>query len=340
MMSFLFSRLSAASCAFLLLAFFPIPSIDNFTQSAKAQFCEDEHPSCQRRYSFPTCAIYVDAASGASQLGQRTILELRNFHYRTYPQRCYRPGDVYALQGFRFNTRGGRKIKDISIWHSQRAGSLTFMFRDKNGGEFADGFVWLKAMPRESQLHEVQKLDCRGECYINIGPISGGQQVALSSFGFLRNGSEGHVRRVAVLPQQNAGTTNVGYKVAFQDDDFEYSVYLQYLVLPPGTLGPQRRVTKSYDPDRSDTVVLDAASRIDDLLVVPSGLVADTTTRRQTALLGFDLRFKNGGHFLEDIGIEPHNTAYQAWFQDHQSLENRRKPDDPFEWTVVFASID
>ncbi|MEM8541626.1 MAG: hypothetical protein AAGF25_11795 [Pseudomonadota bacterium] len=45
------------------------------------------------------------------------------------------------------------------------------------------------------------------------------------------------------------------------------------------------------------------------------------------------------GIFFEDIGIEPHAFAYEAWFQDNQSEQDRRKPDDPFRWTIAYSFL-
>ncbi|MEM8541627.1 MAG: hypothetical protein AAGF25_11800 [Pseudomonadota bacterium] len=183
-------------------------------------------------------------------MNSRHFDEMRGPYTRTAGsidgQSCYRADRRYMLQGFRFNTRGGHKISKIGFIQSSLGGSVSYSFHDQDANDFADGYVWLKATPRgSSTIRTVIRNGCLGECFINLGSIENGRQIALAGFSFRRKEGDGHVRRSAIMPQLGAGTTNFGYMVAFQDDDFEYDVTIQYYVLPAGTLERQRFETRA-----------------------------------------------------------------------------------------------
>lgn len=338
-------RIVSSLIAFFILTFFSaslgIHPGFHFTQNANAQICEG-HPACRGGYyNRSTCRMYLDAPTGTRRFNARDFGEFTGRSVRTSGsidgQNCYRGDREFMLQGFRFNTRGGHKINKISYFQTLDQNRVSFAFHDRDEDDFADGYVWLRRTPfGSSTMRTVIQQGCSGECFINLGRIANGRQVALAGFSFRRTDGEGHVRRVAVMPQQLRGTTNAGYMVAFEDDGFEYDVSLQYVLLPSGTLEGIRLESRNYSPDNIGRTILDHGTP--EPRTVASGLVAPHV-QRTTVLLGFDLEFTNGGHFLEDIGIEPHAFAYEVWFQDNQGVEDRRTPDDPFRWTIAYSFL-
>lgn len=338
MIYFLFSRLTAVlkAGAMLLIAslFTAFPAL-NITPAAHAQEranCDD-HAACRasERSGF-TCRVYVDSRNGSRRLHELLLERYAGDRPRTTPFGCYRGARTYGLKGFRFNMRGGHKMQNFGMM--QEANSIDFWLTDKESeDEKSDGFVWLSGMPEGSEEFTVVEQNCRGECILRLEREDTTRAIVLSGFRFIRKDGDGHVRRIAILPQRDEASVNPTYRVAFQDDDFEYEVRVQYVLAPRGKIGPVLEISKSYDGND------DGRMTIGEREPVHSDLIS-ARQQGNVVLRGFDLRFTNGGHFIEDIGIEPDRTAYQVWFQDHQGDDSRRRiPDDPIEWRILYSQI-
>lgn len=335
MIYFLFLRLGAVFA--LLCAPLMLISTLPFSSAAQAQTVNcDDHPAC--RAAIPAgavCRIYLDAWNGSRGFNVQRLHGMAGNASRSWPPTCYNLNQAFGLQGWRFNMRGGHKVKNIGFLHERNG--VQFKLEDSDGGDFADGFVWLSRLPEFSvRGSSVFQRGCRGECILELERDSADQTIVLSGFKFERQGGDGHLRRIAIIPQplSSAASLNQRYLVAFQDDDFAYDVRLEYSLVPADKVGPMRELSKTYKREGDATVI--AERRIP----VHSDLVDVTATGTGNKVLrGFELRFLNGGHFIEDIGVEPGQGYYQVWFQDHQSEDDRRKPDDPFEWRVLYSSI-
>ena len=57
------------------------------------------------------------------------------------------------------------------------------------------------------------------------------------------------------------------------------------------------------------------------------------------ALTGVHMRFDNGGHFIAHLGVKRHSDGFAAWFQDGQSRDDLRWPDDPFRWEMGYVML-
>ena len=293
---------------------------------AQSAPCSD-HPACEA--ALPTgemCRIYLDAPDGTATLTTRQINGQVNGVDRAVPSGCYDPERVYGIAGWRFNTRGGNKLRELGF--EQGRGVLRFALADGDGGDFADGFVWLVALPAESELRSVSA-SCKGPCPLQVEREDPNEEQVLAGFNFNRQGGGGHIRDISIesplFPSWN-------YYANFSDDDFDYDVTLQYAVVPPGFLGPRVNVLQKYNPDVVWGRVIEG-----EVFVHPR--VRAYTGEVTRLLHGFSFEFKNGGHFIEDIGVEPFPTEFHGWFQDHQGDENRRLPDDPFEWGFYYSPL-
>jgi hypothetical protein len=330
MIYILFSRLSAV-CAIAAMLFMGLHA-SNITPAAHAQPANcDDHPAC--RASMPTgnvCRLYLNAGNGSQSFGEQSLDRIEGRASRSWPQRCYRGSRVFGLAGFRLNTRGGHKVKNFGFLHGRD--SVEFWLEDKNSDDFSDGFVWLTGMPEGTEERFVIRRNCRGECILRLEREDTTREIFLSGFKFSRKDGDGHVKRIAILPLQNEGSVYPRYMVAFQDDDFEYEVRLQYVLVPRNTFGPLLEVAKTYDANNDGRMTRGEREP------VHSDLIA-VRQQGNIALRGFEFKFSNGGHFIEDIGVEPDQTAFQAWFQDNQSDDDRREPDDPLEWRVLYSRI-
>lgn len=315
----------------MILGFLFILAGLGVASGAVAQDAPCEHVACRASPAFgAACRVYLDADDGDVTL-HRSVLQGRvGGVSRAVPEGCYRADGVYGLQGWRFNTRGGHKIRHVKVL--QRDGSLSFAFADHNGEDFADGFVWLVPLPEGTVLRRATA-DCTGACRIGLDPKRAEEVVVLAGFDIRRDRHDGHVRRFAVGPV--AGTaTAPEMRVDFRDDDFDYEVELQYAYLPSGAVTGRGGVAQSYARDDGGfgTATVRNPSFPDPALRAETG-------EGDLVLQSFSFAFGNGGHFLEDIGIERRMGEYEAWFQDNQGRGERRHPDDPFDWEAGFVQL-
>ena len=56
-------------------------------------------------------------------------------------------------------------------------------------------------------------------------------------------------------------------------------------------------------------------------------------------LTNVSLRFRNGGHYIQFLGVERIRDGYEAWFQDPQSNDDLRWPDDPFDLQMQYVIL-
>lgn len=344
MIYFLFLRASAVLVVFVSLTFAPaeLPPSLKFTQNAQAQlygpYCGD-HPACKANlYAATSCRLYLDARNGSRQLNINRLQEEVNGVPRSYTRPCYKDDRVYALQGWRFNTRGGHKIKTIGFMKWPDRNGVEYSLHDNDAGDFADAFVWLSILPVGTEKRYVSRDDCRGECILELERDSADQKIVLSGFKFRRKDGDGHVKRLAVIPQASEGSLRPRYLVAFQDNDFDYDVTLQYALVPSDYIGRMEQSAKTYRPNDQSRYTVDNQSA-NYAMSVHSDLVGPRR-RGKVVLRGFEFKFSNGGHFIEDIGVQPHANSHSVWFQDHQSDDDRRTPDDPFEWRVFYSFVE
>ncbi|MFK7940863.1 MAG: hypothetical protein AB8B82_15890 [Roseovarius sp.] len=311
----------------VVIAAFVITFLAAIAAHAIDEACPD-HPSCVSPIVVGgSCQIYLEGFGSQVVTGNRTNRDLY-WRNRSWTPGCYREDDIYALQGFRFNTRGGHKIKNFAVLNRSR--DVSFALEDADSGDLASGFIWVTLMPRGSERRFVTAT-CRGECIVDLPRDRLDQQVVLAGFRFRRVDGDGHVRRVMVMPMAPDSMTDGRYRVAFQDDDFEYDVLLQYALIPADTLSNTQDVRKLYNRGGSYT---------DEERADPDFVHHDLRIRDNPGwniLRGFEFEFRNGGHFIEDIGIEKNQHGFEAWFQDNQADNERRYPDDPFEWRIIFS---
>ena len=300
-----------------------------FSSTAMAQEAPCDHPACRATLPFgAACRIYLN--DGDATLHRSVLGGMVGGVSRAVPEGCYQPGRVYGLQGWRFNTRGGHKIRQVKFL--QNPESMEFAFVDKSGNDFADGFVWLVPLPEGTQLRS-QTADCTGGCRIDLDAKDPFDTVVLLGFYIERDDNDGHVRRFSVGPVAGSPTAPQ-IRVNFQDDDFSYSAEIQYAYLPPDAIVGRGRVVTDYAGTEGGfgTATVRTASLPDpDLFAV--------TGQGDIVLQAFMFEFRNGGHFLEDIGLERRSTEYEAWFQDNQARGERRHPDDPFTWRADFVFL-
>ena len=96
---------------------------------AVAQEAPCEHAACRASPAFgAACRVYLDAADGDVTLHRSVLGGRVGGVSRAVPEGCYRADRVYGLQGWRFNTRGGHKIRQVKSL--QRDGSLSFALAD------------------------------------------------------------------------------------------------------------------------------------------------------------------------------------------------------------------
>lgn len=198
--------------------------------------------------------------------------------------------------------------------------------------DFADGFVWLVPLPDGTVLRRA-RAECTGACRLELAPKAAGEVVVLAGFDIRRAENDGHVRRFAVGPVIGTATAPE-MRVDFRDDDFAYSVEVQYAYLPPGAVAGTGDVAQSYA--RNDGGFGTAVVRNPSF---PDPALRAETGEGDLVLQFFAFAFGNGGHFLEDIGVERRMGEYEAWFQDNQGRGERRHPDDPFDWRAGFVRL-
>lgn len=296
-----------------------------------AQEAPCDHAACRAAPAFgAACRVYLDAADGDATLHRSVLGGSVGGVSRAVPEGCYRADAVYGLQGWRFNTRGGHKIRHVKFL--QQDGSLSFALADHNGDDFADGFVWLVPLPEGTVLRTARR-DCTGTCRLELDPKAPEEVVVLAGFDVRRNENDGHVRRFAVGPVIGTATAPL-LRVDFRDDDFDYGVAVQYAYLPPEAVAGVGRVGQTYTSPGGGF----GSATISNPAFPDPNLRAETG-EGDLVLQFFAFGFGNGGHFLEDIGIERRMGEYEAWFQDNQARGERRNPDDPFDWRVGFVRL-
>ena len=300
-----------------------------FADAAPAQApCSD--PDCTA--SMPAadaCRIYVDSGNGAGRY-TATVIRGRIVNYvRAQPDGCYDPSRRYGLQGWRLTMRDDHKIRRIAVL--QGPGSLSFALQDNDGGDYMDGFVWLVPLPRGTVIHDTSARECTGNCTLTLDPKDPDDIIVLVGFDVTRVSGDGHVKRFSVGPAVGTAT-NPAMQLNFSDDDFAYRARVQYAYLPAGALGARGDVQGSFARAGDEDEIVRAPG--------PSPNLRAATPRGNTVLQSFVLTFRNGGHFLEDVGIERRDGGYEAWFQDGQSDDDRRYPDDPFAWRTRFVILN
>ncbi len=302
------------------------------TTAAHAQEAPCDHPACRATLPFEAaCRIYLNAGDGEATLHRSVLGGMVGGVSRAVPEGCYQPGRVYGLQGWRFNTRGGHKIRHVKF--KQNDDSMEFALEDGNGGDFADGFVWLVPLPDGTVLRSATA-SCAGPCRIALDPKQPFETVVLLGFDIERDDNDGHVRRFSVGPVSGSPTAPE-LRVNFRDDDFDYRAEVQYAYLPPDAIADRGRVLNDYS--RDDGGFGTATVRNPSL---PDPNLFAVTGPGNLVLQAFMFEFGNGGHFLEDIGLERRSTEFEAWFQDNQSRGERRHPDDPFTWRADFVFLN
>ncbi|MBY5990411.1 hypothetical protein [Roseovarius atlanticus] len=294
---------------------------------AQAQDAPCSHAACRAAQAVaPACRIYMEASTGRATFSHRALQGRVSFASRDQPDGCLRRGQAYALQGWRFNNRGGHKVQRLRLL--QRAELFDIAFEDGDGGDYIDGFAWLVPLPEGVPIRTVQARECRGQCRLTLPGVRATDTVVLTGFEVARVGGDGHVRELAIGPADFSGGQGM-MPVTFRDDDFAFRATVQYAVLPRGMVSGDQRARSDYA--RQGLPNLLSARYIHPDLQRPSGAGA-------RMLRGFRMAFGNGGHFLEDVGIEPLPMAYMAWFQDNQPAAERRVPDDPLAWSVDWVS--
>jgi len=288
------------------------------------------HPACDA--APPTaglCRIYLNAPTGnPAFLSNRVLNTPHNGTSRIQPSGCYDPDATYAMAGWRFNIRGGAKIQQMTFL--QDSDGLQFAFADKDSGEYADGFVWLYKLPEGTRLRTARRTSCRNFCDVELGQVADNQIILISGFDFRRQDGDGHVRRVG-LRQSRSGPFKA-YTAIFTDDDFLFDVTVQYAIIPDDGRFIRHNSRWRYEPNWRNY----DEQRARDLNFVHPQLDLYTATPLR-GLNGFSFEFRDGGRFLEYIGIEPFEDDAEVWFQDHQSDEDLRFPDDRFEgyWSYI-----
>jgi hypothetical protein len=298
-----------------------------------AQDAPCTHPACTASQAVGTaCRIYLHSEAGEARFHQSVVNGSVGGVSRAQPEGCYDPSRVYGLQGWRFNTRGGHKIQRIAFL--QDRGTLDFGLTDGDGGDYMDGFGWLVPLPAGTRERSTTLRSCGGRCRLGLDPMNPNDVFVLRGFEVRRVDGDGHVRRVAIGPV--VGTpARPELRVNFRDDDFTYRVRIQYAYLPAGAISESGDVGNTYerrDPHFGAATIHSAA--------FSDRRLSARTPRGDAVLQSFAFGFRNGGHFLEDVGVERHSNSYEAWFQDNQSPAERREPDDSFSWRARFVILN
>ncbi|MEM9277630.1 MAG: hypothetical protein AAGA76_03570 [Pseudomonadota bacterium] len=315
-----------AFAVFISPLFSAIPA---YTQEAPCS-----HDAC--RASMPqgnACRIYLNSDDGDASLHRSVLSGRVGGVSRAVPEGCYQPGQVYGLQGWRFNTRGGHKIRHIKFL--QDSESMEFALADHDGNDFADGFVWLVPLPDGIELQETELVECNGGCRIPLGDKNPFDTVVLLGFEVLRDGdNDGHVRQFSV-GRTSGPPTSPEMRINFSHDDFGYRARVQFAVLPAGTVSGTNRIGKSHEGHTGGF----GTARVSNP-TSPNADLRDDTPAGDSVLQSFGFAFENDGHFLEDVGIERISLGYEVWFQDNQARGERRNPDDPFIWRASYVFLN
>jgi hypothetical protein len=279
-------------------------------------------PDCATPAYGDACRVYVDSASGQANFHRSFILGTTGGISRTNPAGCYGEGQVYGLQGWRFNMPDGHKLGRIKL--KQDPDSIDFEMTDGDRNDFMDGFVWLVPLPEGTQRRETTR-SCRGSCTLTLDRKEDDEVFVLIGFDLNRNDDdEGHVRQISVGPISGDDTAPT-IQVIFSDDAFGYQATIQYAYISDNIVDLTGRVEASYSKENNSSGTDPNLTR--------------STPTGNAVLQGFNFEFLNGGHFIEEIGLERHRSSYEAWFQDHQDRSDRRNPDDPFDWEAHFVIL-
>lgn len=229
------------------------------------------------------------------------------------PDGCLQPGQVYGLQGFRMHWPGGHKVARFAI--HQAGGGFQFFMRDARGIDPAQAFVWLVPLPPGTELRETR---CQFGCVPLVPPIPRDKVYVIAGFDFKKPKGDGHLESF-LIDTTFVGSGQLG--AVFRDKDRWNSVrIIQYAVVDRSALAGNATISGSYTRDQA-------------------GELRKATAEGDAVLTKLSFKFGNGGHFIEDIGLERSRFSYEAWFQDDQSRADRRTPDDPFDWEAQFRFL-
>ncbi len=240
-------------------------------------------------------------------------------HLACYPSgsSCTKPlpgsvSGVRAISGFELLSRAGdHKIKRIGL--RIRGNDLVGTFADDDGKEPAKWFVnWGHYAGRT--LPEVSASNCRGTCSLPISRPRAGEHFALSGFEFERlDGGDSNILRVAILPDPARGQLRVVFK---DNGDFRYRARVNY-----GYIAPPSRVQAHRLSGRRGK----GQPSID--------LPAPQPRASAQVLPGFDVKFDNGDHHLQNFEIVRTTSGARVVFNDANF-------DDPASATVHLLIVD
>jgi hypothetical protein len=225
------------------------------------------------------------------------------------------PGFVPALRSFDIGYRRGDRhvhmlfvgpLTDAPIESGDFVGAL----RDADGGDAISGAVKLTDLRRLGSHREVVRRDCTGECRLRIPHLIGTEAFVLTGFGFRRDRGDRHVLQVKVRQAAHNGYIDV--KLVDNSGTGTYFAHVTYAVIPRARLEPYLVQARSGGPARGEASVARSPG--------------------QALLQSFDLRFLNGDHHLQRIGVDLTGDRLLVRFRDQNG-------DDPFEWHVEYSIL-
>lgn len=226
------------------------------------------------------------------------------------------PGVVPALRGFDVGyTRSDHQVKHLLMGPVTSApldsGDFVISLQDHDGHDAVSGSVKLTDVRRLGRHLEVTRRDCPRECRLRIPHLIGPEAFVLTGFAFaLSPGTDRSVLQVKVRQAAHNGYIDV----AFVDNSGTgpYFAQVTYAVIPRAALGPYLVQARSAAPARGEAVV----SRRPGVALIQS----------------FDLRFLNGDHHLQRIGVDLSGDGMLVRFRDQDG-------NDPFEWYVEYSIL-
>jgi hypothetical protein len=227
-----------------------------------------------------------------------------------------------ALARFRIDYTKGwdTAVRDIGV-------ELTGMVQARGWLADDDGRSPLTLRAKWRDMTKSSKLEHRklsAKCSANkcrIGTLDHGSDDVPLLAGFVFHNLAGarKIKRLAVYPERRTGPNRqVTYYARLEGDGPKrYTVDIDVIVVDPSVIAGQYSATASSEPNK------------------PYAAVPLEWKNGTLVLQGFDVRYKNGAHHLQELAIEPlkgTNAVKAVYFSD-------KNDDDPIQATLWWADL-